>query len=205
MAKTYVVNEPPVSPMMFDYGAGFAKFIRRFEPAAGLPFLYDVACIERAWVEAYHASEACPVDASAFCNVQSGELPYLRIELHPSLRLVQSRFPALTIWQMNVAGGTLANVSLDDGAENSLVVRPHTDVEVRSVSNSGAAFVLALARGLCLAESIEEALEIDQGFDLTAALAGLMEAGAFVSFDVSLNVSRDGTSPTSSINAIGSA
>src|SRR5215468_10266336 len=34
MARAYVVVEPPKSPILLDYGAGFADFIRQFEPAA---------------------------------------------------------------------------------------------------------------------------------------------------------------------------
>ncbi len=58
MARAYVLVEPPRSPIMLDYGAGFPDFIRQFDPAAGLPYLADVARIERAWTEAYHAPEA---------------------------------------------------------------------------------------------------------------------------------------------------
>ncbi len=52
MARIYVSREPPGSPIMLDYGAGFADFVGGFEPAAGLPYLRDVARLERAWVEA---------------------------------------------------------------------------------------------------------------------------------------------------------
>ncbi len=55
MARAYVAEEPPGSPIMLDYGAGFPDFIGRFEPAMTLPYLADVARIERAWSEAYHA------------------------------------------------------------------------------------------------------------------------------------------------------
>jgi hypothetical protein len=66
IARAYVVVEPPQSPILLDYGAGFPDFIRQFEPAAVLPYLADVARIERAWTEAYHAPEASPIDPAAF-------------------------------------------------------------------------------------------------------------------------------------------
>src|SRR5262249_3240444 len=56
MAAQFVTANLPQSPIMLDYGAGFAEFIARFEPAATLPYLPDVARIERAWIEAYHAA-----------------------------------------------------------------------------------------------------------------------------------------------------
>ena len=66
MARGYVRAEPPASPVLLDYGAGFAAFIAQFAPAAALPWLPGVARIERAWIEAYHAQEADPLEAEAF-------------------------------------------------------------------------------------------------------------------------------------------
>jgi len=39
MARMYVRAEPPASPIMLDYGAGFPRFIGQFEPATALPYL----------------------------------------------------------------------------------------------------------------------------------------------------------------------
>src|SRR5260370_12982563 len=102
MARAYVMVEPPRSPIMLDYGAGFPDFIRQFDPAAGLPYLADVARIERAWTEAYHTPEASPIDLAVLAAIPPERLPEIRLRLHPSIRLVWSQYPALTIWQMNV-------------------------------------------------------------------------------------------------------
>ncbi|MCP2936872.1 DNA-binding domain-containing protein, partial [Salmonella enterica subsp. enterica serovar Typhimurium] len=75
MARVYVRVQPPRSPIMLDYGAGLPDFIRSFEPAAVLPYLEDVARIERAWTEAYHAPEASPIDPSVFNAVAPDQLP----------------------------------------------------------------------------------------------------------------------------------
>ena len=127
MARAYVMVELPHSPILLDYGAGFPDFIRQFEPAAVLPYLPDVARIERAWTEAYHAREASPIGPDAFSAIAPDQLPALRLEPHPSLRVVRSHFPALTIWQMNAAGGIPAPVDLAAGDEDVLVVRPLAD------------------------------------------------------------------------------
>jgi hypothetical protein len=187
MAKAYVVNEPPRSPMMYDYGASFADFIKGFEPCAELPFLADVARIERAWVEAYHAAEGEPLGPVAFASVKTDDLPNLRIMLHPSLRLVHSSFPVLSIWEMNVAGGVLKQVDLTTQAQNILVARPHEEVELRSVPRGAAAFVRGLLNGLALQESFELAVCADARFDLALTLSGLMEAQVFVAFVVAGN------------------
>ncbi len=68
-AREYAMGEPPDTPMLFDYGKGFPDFLERFAPVAHLPYLPDVARIERAWVEAYHAPEACALHPSAFARL----------------------------------------------------------------------------------------------------------------------------------------
>ena len=65
MARAYVLAEPPTSPVLLDYGITFPDFIARFAPAASLPYLPDVARIERRWREAYHAEDAEPLPPDA--------------------------------------------------------------------------------------------------------------------------------------------
>ena len=155
MARAYVMVQPPRSPIMLDYGAGFPDFIRSFEPAAGLPYLEDVARIELAWTEAYHAPENMPIDPSAFNEVDPDQVATIQLELHPSLRLVRSQFPALTIWQMNVADGVPAPVDLAAGGEDALIVRPAADVEVRSIPKGSMEFIRALSDGKTVLVALE--------------------------------------------------
>ncbi|QQO24382.1 putative DNA-binding domain-containing protein [Bradyrhizobium diazoefficiens] len=180
LARAYVVGELPRSPMLFDYGAGFPDFIGRFEPASMLPYLADVARIERAWTEAYHAAEATPIDLSAFAEIDPDRLPAVTLVLHPSVRIVRSHFPALTIWQMNVEGGVPGPVDLAAGGENALLVRPEADVEVRSIPNGSPEFIHAVASGRPVLVAFEQALLADPDFDLAANLSDLIQAGAVV-------------------------
>ena len=158
MARYYIIKEPPRSPILLDYGAGFPDFIEQFEPARSLPYLPDVARIERTWTEAYHAAEAHALDADHFATVSADQIPCLRFELHPSLRIVRSPYPALTIWRMNVADGTPAPVDLKAGGEDALILRPGADVEVRSLPPGGVEFITDLAAGLSLSDATKAAL-----------------------------------------------
>ena len=184
MARAYVVLEPPRSPILLDYGAGFPDFIGEFEPAAGLPYLADVAHIERAWTESYHAPEAAPIDPAALATVPPEQLPQIHLHLHPSTRLVRSQFPALTIWQMNVGDGVPAPVDLAAGGEDALVIRPQADVEVRLISRGSFNFIQALAGGASVLVATRVSLAADYRFELTANLTDLMQVGAVVGYDV---------------------
>lgn len=176
MARTYVLDNPPRSPVLLDYGATFPDFIERFEPAASLPYLPDVARLEQAWRQAYHAAEAMPLEPSALGAVPPEALDSLRFTVHPSFRLVESRFPIVTIWRMNVSDAPVRPVDFGVG-EDALIVRPDADVEVRIVPPGGVAFVAALAAGETLGTAAAAGQASDSAFDLAGNIAGLIEAG----------------------------
>ncbi|WP_312015118.1 DNA-binding domain-containing protein [Bradyrhizobium lablabi] len=182
MARDYVLREPPASPLLFNYGAGFPDFIVRFESAAALPYLADVARIERAGTEAYHAAEQPALDADAFAEIPNHRIPELCLILHPSLRVVRSHLPSLTIWRMNVGDGVPSPVDLDAGGEDVLVVRPKTDVDVHLLSPGGASFLSSLASGETLISATNSAISESSSFELTSTLAALIAAGVFVGF-----------------------
>ncbi len=179
-ARAFAVRHPPASPVLLDYGAGFADFIAGFAPAAPLPYLADVARIECAWTEAYHAAEAAPLGPAALAAVPIDRVAGLRFAVHPSLRVLTSSFPALTIWRMNVGDGVPAPIDLDAGGEDSLILRPGADVEARSIPPGGVAFLTALADGASLADAAERALAAVPGFELATHLSALIGAGAFI-------------------------
>lgn len=183
MARIYALSDLPASPILLDYGAGFPDFIAGFQPAATLPYLPDVARIERAWIEAYHAREALRLQASDFAAIDADRLAEIHLTVHPSLRVVRSRLPALTIWRMNVGDGVPKPVDLEAGGEDALIVRPEAEVEVRSMPPGAAEFVAALAAGLSVSEAMKAALTADPQFDLSGNLAGLIGTGVFVGYD----------------------
>lgn len=184
MARVYVVTDPPRSAMLLEYGAGFADFIQDFPPAATLPYLADVARIEWAWKEAFHSAEAASLPPAALAAIPADRLSELRLELHPSLHLVSSRYPALTIWRMNTEDGVPVPVDLESGGEDCLIVRPNAHVEARVVPPGGMAFVAKLAEGAPLGEAANAGMEAAEDFDLSANLAGLISAGAFSGYDL---------------------
>lgn len=182
MARAYTLSEPRTSPILHQYGAGFPDFIAGFDPAESLPYLPDVARIERAWTEAYHARDAIALKPEALSAIPSDRVADVRFVLHPSVRLVCSEFPAFTIWRMNTEDGEPGPVDSASGGEDVLVSRPEADVEVRSMPAGGAQFVSTLARGKTLAAAVEVALSADEYFDLSSSLAALIGSGFFVGY-----------------------
>jgi Putative DNA-binding domain len=176
MARAFVTEQPPRSPLLASYGDGFAAFITAFEPARGLPYLADVARLEAARTNAYHSTDAVPVDTDRLAALDPSAIAEIRIDLHPSIDIVRSQYPVLTIWAMNTGERELAPIE-DWRGEDVLVARPRLDVEVRALPPGGAAFLLALAESHPLGQAAESALADNPDFDLTGNLAGLIGSG----------------------------
>jgi hypothetical protein len=68
MVREFVRAAPPRSPVLALYGQGFAEFIESFPPAAGLPYLAEVARLEMLRVRAWHAADAVPVTHKALAT-----------------------------------------------------------------------------------------------------------------------------------------
>ena len=180
MARFHIRETPPTSPLLFEYGRDFPCFIARYEHAASLPWLADVARIERAWLDAYHAADAPALSPYALAEVAPERLSNLIFTAHPATRLVRSPFAAVTIFAANREGASADRI---DGstAEDALVTRPEFDVIVQKLPPGGAVFLDSLMTGCMLAEAAAAALEQSPAFDLATNIASLLEAGAFTS------------------------
>ncbi len=176
-ARLFVIEHPPASPVLLGYGAGFADFLQNFPPAAGLPYLADVARLEWAWLAAYHAADAEPLDIAALGGRDDAALDGATFDLHPSLGLVASAHPIVTIFAANRRDEPVGAIDLSV-AEDALVVRPEAEVVVRHLPAGGHAFIEALREGRTLGEAAEAGLTAASGFDLAANLSGLFTAGA---------------------------
>jgi hypothetical protein len=176
MARVFVMEQPPRSPLLATYGDNFPAFIAGFEPARELPYLADVARLEAARTRSYHAADAKPVGADHFAALDTDAVRGIRIDMHPSSEIVRSPYPIVTIWAMNSGEQELAPIK-DWRGEDALVSRPYLEVKVRALPPGGAAFLLALAAGRPLGEAAEAALADDPNFDLTCNLAGLIGSG----------------------------
>ncbi|MGE0036051.1 MAG: putative DNA-binding domain-containing protein [Xanthobacteraceae bacterium] len=177
MARVFVASHPPRSPMMMRYGDELAAFLETFEPVRELSYLPDIVRLEAARTRAYHAADAEPLDAEDLQSLDLETLWNARAMLHPSLEVVRSPHPIVTIWGMNSGELALGPVDMDV-AEDALVARPALAVQVRSLPAGGAALVAALAAGANFGAAVAQAEREAGIFDLAAVLAVLIGAGA---------------------------
>ncbi|MDF1607879.1 DNA-binding domain-containing protein [Hoeflea sp. YIM 152468] len=180
MARIYLAEEPPQSALMFEYGAGFAAFLERFKPVDKLPYLPDVARMERAWLDAYHASDAEPLRPESLGAISPENLGETIFTPHPATCIVQSRFAVVSIFSASREQRPLGNIRPLE-PEDGLITRPSDAVQVRTLPSGASLFFEGLIAGATLSQAASITLEQHSGFDLPSAISAMLEAGLFSS------------------------
>lgn len=163
MACERVRVDPPCSPILVEYGDGFARFIADFTPAESVPYLADISRLEQLRVQAYHAADAVPVDVAAYHALVATpmRLAATRVRLHPACRWLRSEYAVRSIWNAHQDIDASRDVDLGtiaiDAPEDTLVTRPQWDVQVTALPEGGIAWLDALRDGMTLGGAAAQA------------------------------------------------
>jgi hypothetical protein len=182
-ATAFVKAVPSRSGDLHRFGVEFPEFLSTFPPAAALPYLPDVARLEWAVHEVFHAGDTQPFPFDELARVDPRDFGQLRLMLHPASRLMRSEYPVQRIWQVNqpqFAGDE--TVSLEEGGASVLVSRSGFEVRVHTLADAGYALLEALAEGRTLAEAIEAALAVDARADVPVMLQRAVHRNAIAGF-----------------------
>jgi hypothetical protein len=178
-AAVYAREALPTDPALLRYGANFADFLTRFEPAQELPYLPGVARLDRLWTEAHTARDEATLDPSQVAGLSPEILAHTVLHPHATARWMWfADMPIYTAWSNNRAE-VLPEADIDWKSEGALLLRPRDVVEWRALDAAACAFLNACAAGATLAESAEVALEVQSDTDLAQLMSTLLAAGAF--------------------------
>jgi len=180
LAKEFAMSHLPQSPVMITYGEEFPDFLKSFPPIEHLPYLSEIAQLEWHRNSAYHGADGSPLPIEVLSEVSEEQLPTLTFELLPTLELINSTFPIVTIWnahQQDNPDSYLEGIDMEEG-EAALILRPDLDVFVNKVSSGTYEFVKSLKEGKTFALSVEQAITKEPTFDISANLAGLFNLRA---------------------------
>jgi hypothetical protein len=179
LATAYVREYPPRERTLLLYGEQFPDFLAAVPELSGLPYLTDVARLEYAWTDAYHADDAMPLQQHQVAGFSPGELENLKLQPHPSMQCIDSKYPIHRIWSANQNNQLEETISLDEGGSQIVVIRPKLEVEIRQVTNGALTFLRRLSSNDTIAEAYTLATEVELEFDLNAFLARYLFDGTF--------------------------
>lgn len=177
LAGLFVRSHPPRTPVLMLYGDELPGFLEDLPQVAHLPYLPDIARIDLARRQAYHAADAPVLEPQALaCDADS--LMRARISLHPSLRVIRSRWPVDEIWRFAMIPD--APKPGGDG-QTVLITRPGYDPVQTTLPSGAAAFLRALDDGMAFGTAADTAAAAAADFVLSDTLAACLAAGAFSS------------------------
>ncbi|NVK42563.1 MAG: putative DNA-binding domain-containing protein [Oceanospirillaceae bacterium] len=181
LADRYLRNHPPTHGDLAQFGDRMAVFVASFQPAASLPYLADIARLEWACHEVFHAPGNTPVGLDVLTRMPAADLPGLRFRLGPACHLVASDFPVHCIWQNNQAEVDEPEVvDLNRGGETVLVLRPCWTVQLWALQPAAGRLLTSLCRGEPLGEAVDQALMLDRTLDLQSLLSRYLAAGVLI-------------------------
>ena len=177
VAVDYATECPPRRAVLALYGARFADWLEAQCWIGDLPYLADVARVERLHVECLMAADAKPLSSAQVrhaCRQPGG-----RLGLHPAVRFTWLRTPAMSIWLAHQRA-VESELAPEWKAEGALFARPSPFV-MHTPRIGPAAHRLMF--GMRLGESVDEAMatvgRLHPGEDCTALFASLVNLGVF--------------------------
>jgi hypothetical protein len=177
LAVDFAAECPPRRPALALYGAQFADWLSRQSWVEDLPYLPDVARVERLRAESLMAADAEPLQACSwsFRDVQQGVVP-----LHPALRFAWLKTPAMTIWLAHQQPFA-AELAPEWKAEGALFARPSPFVvHALRIGPAAHRMLSGMRVGESVAASMAAATRLYPDENCQAIFASLLNLGVFV-------------------------
>ncbi|MGO9424217.1 MAG: putative DNA-binding domain-containing protein [Steroidobacteraceae bacterium] len=180
-------SHPSRSGDLAHVGRSFPEYLAALHGDDQYRYLGDIARLEWLCQEALLAAEHAPLDLERLRAVAPSDYDALRFELHPTLRLYQSAYPALLIWEANAANESEPQlIDLRTGGDRLALMRRAGKLTFLSLSCGEFAFLEALERGAPFGEAIAGAGACERQFDAGAALRGFIGAEAIVDYSTAI-------------------
>lgn len=153
-ARRFVIAQPPQRPCLFEYGAGFADYLRDLPHLSTRPYIVDVARFEFARIAAYNAPAEPAVTPEALVGLSPEQLEDLPIRRARHAIVVTVRAPVLELWQAHQeTEPDFAGIDMAPRSRALLVCRPERVLMYRELDLSASAFLLAAETEISLGDA----------------------------------------------------
>lgn len=187
LAERYVRAFPPRSYDLARAGDLLPEHLSVDPIAVTLPFLPDLARLERAVSEAFVAPDAEPLTFEALLGERPETVVALPLVLAPGVALLPSRWPIVSLWKTRAQADEEVEVELERNPETALVFRRGTTVTCARLDAKETAFIASLTDGAATLTMLEARLAPAGGAAEIATLLGvfrsLVERGIFSTVD----------------------
>ncbi len=155
-ARGFQREHPSRSGDLQPAGAMFPAYVYALHRDGDYRYLSDVARFEWLVQEALLAADHAPLDMAKLAAVAPADYDRLQFQLHPSLRLFDSCYPCLAIWQANIAPEEPPVIDLHGAPrERIAIMQSGGDLRFHSLTAGEHAFLQALEARAPFARAIE--------------------------------------------------
>jgi hypothetical protein len=186
LAERYLSQHPPRSFDLGHVGGSLSRFLRFDRLTVELPFLSDLAALERAIVEAFVAEDSDPVTWSDLQKLSGDRIADLRFRPCDGTRVIRSPWPLLDLLACRDLADDEVSVDTVDRPCVALVVRRGFSIVTESIGDHEASLIEAAAWGGVSLSDLESGTEReDTGHgeriaQLVATFRQVIDRGVFV-------------------------
>jgi hypothetical protein len=177
-AFAFVRAHPATEPVLLGYGASFPTFLSAQDWISDLPYLSDVAAIERLRTEAHSAADLPALDLADLAGLGTGQWPGMRLRPHPAARIAWLKTPALAIWRAHHETPDFETLAPEWRAEGVLVTRPDGVLQVHEIDAAMHRMIFGLRLGESAGEAAAATASTYPEADIASAFVTLVSAGA---------------------------
>lgn len=179
LACEFQQAHPSVSGDLHHVGAPFPAYLRERFRGSEHAYFADVAALEWAREESARAADVAPLDLHSLGGLDEKDPAGMHFLVHPAMRLVESNWPVLSIWEAHQGQGEIPGVDLRAGPEQVLVRRVPSGPALERISATDLVMLATLQRGGTLGEAFDVAVARDPDYDIGAALRRFVAGGVF--------------------------
>ena len=193
LAQRYIMQHPPTSAIMSQWGGEFSTFIKHDKDCENLPYLADVAQLEWLRIQTYHALDENPLSTEkvqAFLVHYIDELMDCKIELLAACKILNSNYCCISIWNLHQQYAQVSQfasleqelLALDfSQAESAIIWRNNLEVEVIPIKRPFGYLLTLLKQGQTIGHAISECLADFPELDIPILLAFILQLPCILS------------------------
>jgi len=181
IARAYAASYPSHDYNLSLVGRHLPHFLITHTIRQQLPFLPDLATLEWAVAEAFHATEQPALTLTRWQALSLEQWEHGHLHLHPAIRLVRSRWPILDLWAARTQDRSSISIELINRPQCVLVSRPNLQVRCAVLEAPQEALLQSLLAGRSLGEACDDLTRqfSNQELPLTLWFAHWLQQGLF--------------------------
>ena len=161
LTESYMEAHPSHSYNLNDVGESMPEHLSLSRFLEKLPFLPDLARLERQVARSFHAFEDAAFEPSKLAGYSEEDWERLRVYFQPSVVVISSCWPVFDVWNARKTPLSELNIVLEGRPQDVLVMRRGLDVVCELVDSAQTELIRALQRGEALGESCARLAEAE--------------------------------------------